>query len=193
MKRILGLFCVSSLIFSVSNSIFAATECKLSPGMEEFKTKNEKIWDKDFKGEPLPAVEPIVGTGGYIDTKTLVAEFLDKENAPVVFVDTRPADLFERCQIRGAQNIEYGYLGFDKNAVKKEWLEEQIKAGKTVVFYCNSERCHRSLNAYLEACRMGVDLSKVKWAREGVPGVVKDNPDKYRKYTKGKGCAEFLK
>ncbi len=179
-------FFISICFILVSFSLFA--DCYISQGGCELSSEFQKYNKTAFKGDPAPEKDPAKGLK-YITPKEALKYIKDPN---YVFIDTRPASLHSSCKIRKSKNFDYGYFNKKDNQLTKKIVKDFIDKGKTVVYYCNALKCHRSLNAALQSYAWGFPSSKIKWLGKGIPGVIK-TAKSYRKYVQGKGCTQFIK
>jgi rhodanese-related sulfurtransferase len=180
MKNYYIIFVVSLFfVFSVW-----AGMCKVEP---DFKSYNSA----KVKGAASKAKNPVAGLK--FITVDQAAKFA-KDNANYIFIDTRPAMLNKQCHIKNSVNLEYTFAGaagekkYNSSTPKltKEAAKKYIDEGKTLVFYCNSMKCHRSVNAAIQCvCGWGLPESKVMWFGHGVPGLAK----KKKRLVKGTNCS----
>ena len=153
-------------------------ECKLKPGFDKYNKQGM------LKGPAAPKESPIDGVK-YLDEAGLMA-LLNKKD--VIFVDNRPVDFFDTCKVKNAVNKQYDFIG--NGFLKKSDVEGWIKEGKRVVFYCNSIRCYRSLNATIQSvCNWNQPTDKIMWFGPGVAKLAKSNPTA----VVGAGCDDPLK
>lgn len=175
-------FLTTIAVTSWANCTLKDGGCKLNP---EFVGYNNKL----LKG---PKAAPPKDIAPGLEFMALDEALKHIKNDNYVFIDTRPKHLYNQCRIRRAKHYDWGFPGRETNTLTKKVVEELIKKGKTIVYYCNARKCYRSLNAAIQSYQWGFPAAKIKWFGDGVPGVIR-GAEKYRKYVKGKGCAQFLK
>ena len=156
MKKLVTILCLMLL------SLNAYGEC-VNSGYEKYNKKGM------IKGAPAQGGEPAVGVG-YLHIKDIAEIFTNGKASDYIFVDTRPARLFKECTIKGAKNIPFKFSGAGK--LTKDFVDSSNKAGKKMVYFCNSIKCYRSLNAAIESkCKMGATDGSVFWYGRGTAGI----------------------
>ena len=110
------------------------------------------------------------------------------QRSQYLFIDTRPKPFYDACHVKNSISGEFKSKT-KGGKLNKTIVEQYIKNGKTVVFYCNSYRCYRSLNAAIQAvCEWGFPADRIKWFGAGVAGIAQI----YRRGVKGYNCEQFL-
>jgi Rhodanese-like domain len=179
-------FICLSLMSVLSFNLFS--ECNFEKGECPVKEEFKKFILKEFKGKiPAPTKDPVDGLK-YLEVDEAIKYI---GNDKYVFIDTRPSDFMTECSIKGAANYLFGVPTTPDNTLTKEIVKGFIDKGKIVVFYCNSIRCYRSLNAAIQAYAWGFPKEKIMWFGKGAEGVV--NGSDYAKYLNGNRCSEYKK
>jgi len=100
------------------------------------------------------------------------------EGTGILWVDTRPVELFSSGTVRDAVCIPYNQTGKDGNQLNRETLLSALKSknmspdGTTIAFFCQGPECHRSYNATLAAItQWGFSPDHVIWFRDGYPNL----------------------
>jgi hypothetical protein len=111
--------------------------------------------------------------------------------AAVLWVDTRPANLNMEGSLRRAVCMPFERSGAEGNGLSREKLIAAIASSGysnstvKIVFFSETTDCHRSYNAaYNAAVEWGIDPERIVWFREGYPGFfreIRDNPILRRK------------
>jgi rhodanese-related sulfurtransferase len=96
---------------------------------------------------------------GATTVDTAAAKKLFEEGA--VFVDVRKASEYEAGRIPGSVHLDL------KDAFNQQSLAAAAATDKSVVFYCNGEKCPRSADACKQA--LGWGYKKVFYYRDGYP------------------------
>lgn len=129
-------------------------------------------------GSPAKGVE-------YLKSQDVLNILEQNKASEYVFIDTRPDDLFKECSIKGAINRPFMFFGTGE--LDKKEIDSFVSKGKKIVFFCNSLKCYRSLNAAITAsCHYGVTPGKVFWFGEGTSGLSLD--EKGKKHLQGTNC-----
>ncbi len=90
-----------------------------------------------------------------------------QEGAPIVIVDVRAREDYEKGHIPGAINLS-----------RDQWASAQgLSKDKTNVLYCYSQTCHLAASAGLEFSRKGYSCIEVEggfntWQKAGLPVTV---------------------
>jgi hypothetical protein len=163
------------------SSVAQAAPCEITKGFEAFNAS--------VSGAAAPEQEPVKGVQ-YVKPEGATELLKDPK---FVFIDTRPAQLYKDCSIKGSVNLEYTFSGVEGEKkygkgekLTKESVEKFVKEGKTMVFFCNSLTCHRSVNAATQAvCSWGAPAAQVRWYGQGVPGMFNHK----KRLTTGDKCA----
>ncbi len=168
------------ILFLLSVGVASAT-CKINPGFEEF---NKQL----TKGPKVKPADPVVGLK-HITPQEAVGVLKSKsQRSQYLFIDTRPKPFYDACHVKNSISGEFKSKT-KGGKLNKTIVEQYIKNGKTVVFYCNSYRCYRSLNAAIQAvCEWGFPADRIKWFGAGVAGIAQI----YRRGVKGYNCEQFL-
>jgi len=106
---------------------------------------------------------------------------LETGTPSILYIDTRPADLFRDGSIRGAllmtyhKNETFPPAEQATKLTKEKLMAALQKTGaQKVAFFCQGPKCHRSYNAALRAVqKWGLPSSRVIWFRGGYPEVLK--------------------
>lgn len=104
-----------------------------------------------------------------------------KSDKKILWIDTRPATLFNRGTVRDAILLPYDKTGEPGNELTRESLEASLtaknfsKTDATIVFFCQGPKCHRSYNAtFVAVTQWGVPPENVVWFRSGYPLLLKE-------------------
>ena len=162
--------CSLFLMFSITNDTFS--ECK-----DCMEVKKGAI--------PLKYLEKavkVLPSGIEIwDAPEAIAE-LNKMDANILWIDTRPQTFVTMGTVKGAVNLVTDKINIELPADQKiiELTSERLvmamkekKAGVRVVFFCQGPECHRSYNAALRSINeYGLPVAQVIWFRDGYPGLL---------------------
>lgn len=108
------------------------------------------------------------------DTQEAAAHL--KSDEKILWVDTRPAALFNKGTVRNAILLSYDKSGEPGNELTKESLESALstagmsKADAKIAFFCQGPECHRSYNAtFVATDKWGFAPENIIWFRSGYP------------------------
>jgi len=123
------------------------------------------------------------------DTQEAAAQL--KADKKILWVDTRPASLFNKGTVRNAVLLSYDKSGEPGNELTQESLESALtaagisKADAKIAFFCQGPECHRSYNAsYVATSKWGFSPENIIWFRSGYPlllNEVRNDPKMKRK------------
>ena len=155
------------LLLTLGLTFNSFAEC-VNPGYEKYNKKGM------IKGSPAIGGSPAEGVG-YLQIKDIGKIFKNKKENEYIFIDTRPEKLFKECTIKDAINVPFKFSG--NGELNKLFLQDKIKSGKKIVFFCNSLKCYRSLNAAIESrCNYNLDAGSVFWFGRGTAALA-SSPD----------------
>ena len=174
------------LAFILSFNLFA--DCNFEKNECPVKEEFNKFILKEFKGRlAAPMKDPVDGLK-YLEIEDAIKYI---GNDAYVFIDNRPTDYVKDCSIKGAVNYLFGVPTTSDNTLTKEIIKGFADKGKTLIFYCNSPKCYRSLNAAIQAYAWGIPKEKILWFGKGIAGIVQNT--EFSKYLNGERCSEYKK